>query len=223
MVQRRGFGITASAALAIILAACGATPETATPTPTAPPTSIPRPPASIIPAIPPTPGPTIPAAPGATATATPAATAAPATASSSPVNADRTALPTRTPDMTAGARSDGWILDAIDASESGGRVSVTLRFEPMPGQAGGPQADAWFEGSDNTYSIAVRGVRGSNLILRPGDVMPLSVAPLRGYYALLVRDDTIFALVVVASRPSVAWSLDATDAPGVLRLTLETR
>lgn len=221
MGRRHGFGIAAMAALAIILAACGATAGTATPT--IAPTPPPRPTASVIPAIPPAPSPTLPAIPGATATATPAVTAAPATAVSGPVVAERRALPDRTPDKTAGARSDGWILDAIDASESGGRVSLTLRFEPLPGQAGGPQADAWFEGGDNTFSIAVRGVRGSNLVLRPGDVMPLTVAPLRGYYALPVRDDTIFALVVVAARPSVAWSLSATDAPGVLRLTLETR
>lgn len=221
MGRRHGFGITALAALFIVLTACGAPTGTATPTTVLTPT--PRPPASVIPAIPPTPGPTAPATPGAAATATPASTAAPATAATGPVIANRRELPARTPDKTAGTRGDGWILNAIDASESGGRVSLTLRFEPLPGQAGGPQADAWFESGDNTYSIAVRGVRGSNLILRPGDVMPLGVAPLRGYYALPVRDDTIFALVVVAARPSVAWSLSATDAPGVLRLTLEMR
>ncbi|HEY7909330.1 MAG TPA: hypothetical protein VIC60_10665, partial [Thermomicrobiales bacterium] len=60
----------------------------------------------------------------------------------------------------------------------------------------------------------------SNLVLRPGEVTPFAVAPLRGYYALPLRDDTIFALVVVAARPSVAWSLTASDGPGILRLTL---
>ena len=117
--------------------------------------------------------------------------------------------------MTTGARSDGWVLDAIDASASGSSVSLTLRFDPLPGQSGGPQAEAWFEASDATYSIAVHGVRGANLVLRPNEVMPLTVAPLRGYYALPVRDDTIFALVVVAARPATAWTLTAADAPGV--------
>lgn len=125
--------------------------------------------------------------------------------------------------MTTGARSDGWVLDGIDASASGSSVSLTLHFEPLPGQTGGPQADAWFEASDTTYSIAVHGVRGTNLVLRPGDVTLLTVAPLRGYYALPVRDDTIFAIVVVAARPASAWTISASDAPGVLRLTLETR
>jgi len=147
-------------------------------------------------------------------------TAVPSTPSSAPLVANRTALPTRTPEMTTGAPSDGWVLDTIEATESGGRVSLTLRFEPLPGQAGGPQADAWFEQDDSTYTIAVRGVRGSNLVLRPSEAVPLAVAPLRGYYALPVRDDTIFALVVVAARPSVAWSLTASDGPGILRLTL---
>jgi hypothetical protein len=204
MARKSALDIATVAILTILLSACG-TVSTATPTPTSASTRI---------------APTASAAP---ITATPAVTAAPATPASGPVAADRRALPDRAPDMTTGARSDGWILDGIDASESGGSVSLTLRFEPLPGQTGGPQADAWFEASDTTYSIAVRGVRGANLVLRPGEVTPLTVAPLRGYYALPVRDDTIFALVVVAARPATAWTMSATDAPGVLRLTLETR
>jgi hypothetical protein len=147
-------------------------------------------------------------------------TAVPGTPSTAPLVASHTALPERPPEMTTGAQSDGWILDRIEATESGGRVSLTVQFEPLPGQAGGPQADAWFDGDDSTYTIAVHGVRGSNLVLRPSEVTPLAVAPLRGYYALPLRDDTIFALVVVAARPSVAWSLTASDGPGILRLTL---
>jgi hypothetical protein len=204
MARKSALDIATVAILTILLSACG-TVSTATPTPTSASTRI---------------APTASAAP---ITATPAVTAAPATPASGTVAADRRALPDRAPDMTTGARSDGWILDGIDASESGGSVSLTLRFEPLPGQTGGPQADAWFEASDTTYSIAVHGVRGSNLVLRPSEVMPLTVAPLRGYYALPVRDDTIFALVVVASRPATAWAITATGAPSVLRLTLETR
>ncbi len=122
--------------------------------------------------------------------------------------------------MTTGARSDGWVLDRIEATQNGSQISLTVRFEPLPGQTGGPPADAWFEQDDSTYTIAIRGVRGSNLVLRPREVMPLSTPPLRGYYALPLRDDTIFALVVVAARPSVAWSLTASDGPGILRLTV---
>lgn len=209
--------IAAVTALTIALTACG----TATPTPTTAPT--PTVAATFIPAVPPVPSPVAPANPTARATSTPAVTAAPAPPASASVAADRRALPDRAPDMTTGTRSDGWVLDRIDTSESGGRVSLTLRFEPLPGQSGGPQADAWFEASDTTYSIAVHGVRGSNVALRPGEMMPLGVAPLRGYYALPLRDDTIFALVVAVSRPAAAWTVTATDAPGVLRLTLETR
>ncbi len=190
------------------LVACG----TATPTPTT--ATTPTTPATIRPTD---------AAPTvvAPASATPAATAVPGTLSSAPLAANRTALPTRAPEMTTGARSDGWVLDRIEVTPNSGQVSLTLQFEPLPGQAGGPQADAWFEQDDSTYTIAVRGVRGSNLALRPSEVIPLATPPLRGYYALLLRDDTIFALVVVAVRPSVAWSLTAGDGPGILRLTVD--
>jgi hypothetical protein len=213
MTRRNRRGLPPVILIALILTACG----TATPTPTTAPT--------------PTPPPTIPvtriATPSAAptgisaASATPAVTAVPGTPSTAPLVANHTALPERLPEMTTGARSDGWILDRIEATESGGRVSLTVQCEPLPGQAGGPQADAWFDGGDSTYTIAVHGVRGSNLVLRPSEVVPLAVAPLRGYYALPLRDDTIFALVVVAARPSVAWSLTANDGPGILRLTLD--
>ncbi|MDQ6906422.1 MAG: hypothetical protein M3176_06290 [Chloroflexota bacterium] len=194
--------------LAVLFTACG----TATPTPTTAPT----------PTIPATIGQATAAAPTvvAPAPATPGATAVPGTPSSAPLAANRTTLPTRAPEMTTGARSDGWVLDRIEATQNGGQVSLTMRFEPLPGQAGGPQADVWFEQDDSTYTIAIRGVRGSNLVLRPSEIMPLATPPLRGYYALPLRDDTIFALVVVAARPSVAWSLTASDGPGILRLTV---
>lgn len=215
MTQRNRRGTLPVILIALILTACG----TAAPTPTTAPTLTipPTPTASIVRT------PTAPAAPTnlSSASATPAVTAVPGTPSTVPIIANHTALPTRPPEMAAGAQSDGWILDQIEAGQSGGRISLTLRFEPLPGQAGGPQADAWFDGDDSTYTIAVRGVRGSNLVLRPSEVTPLAVAPLRGYYALPLRDDTIFALVVVAARPSVAWSLTASDGPGILRLTLD--
>lgn len=188
--------------VSFLLAACGAATPTPTVTPTMSPTTTPAPTAA-----PPTP-------------AIPAVTAVPGTPSSAPIVANRTALPARTPEMTTGAPSDGWVLDRIGATASGGQVSLTLHFEPLPGQTGGPQADAWFDQGDSTYTIVVRGVRGSNVTLRPSEVVPLAVAPLRGYYALPVRDDTIFALVVVAARPSVSWSLTASDGPGILRLTV---
>ena len=208
MTWRNRRGIPPMILIAIMLTACG----TATPTPTTVPTpTIPTPRATITSATP------TALPPGS---ATPAVTAVPGTPSSAPLVASRTALPTRAPEMTAGARSDGWILDQVEASESGGRVSLTLRFEPLPGQTGGPEADAWFEQGDSTYTIAVRGVRGSNLVLPPSTMMPLTTPPLRGYYALPVRDDTIFALVVVAAHPSTAWSLTASNGPGILRLTL---
>ncbi|MGI8691239.1 MAG: hypothetical protein ACR2M3_21880 [Thermomicrobiales bacterium] len=208
MIRRNRRGILPVILIAIMLAACGTSMPTPTPAPT--PTTL----APIARSTSATPTTLFPGS------ATPAVTAVPGTPSSAPLVANRMALPTRAPEMTAGARSDGWILDRIETSESGGRVSLTLRFEPLPGQAGGPEADAWFEQDDSTYTIAVRGVRGSNLVLPPSTMMPLTVPPLRGYYALPVRDDTIFALVAVAARPSVAWSLTASDGPGILRLTL---
>ena len=202
-------GLSPVILIALILTACG----TATPTPTTVPTLTPPP------TIPATRVPITSAAPTGTSPA--AVTTVPGTPPTAPLIANHTALPDRPPEMTTGAQSDGWILDRIEATESGGRVSLTVQCEPLPGQAGGPQADAWFDGGDSTYTIAVHGVRGSNLVLRPGKVTSLAVAPLRGYYALPLRDDTIFALVVVAARPSVAWSLTANDGPGILRLTLD--
>lgn len=213
-MQHHWRGITPVILLAFLLAACG----TATPTPT----TAPAPTTAPVPTTPMTLAPSPSAVPTALtpASATPAVTAVPGTPASASLVATHTALPTSTPEMTTGAPSDGWILDSIEATGTSGAVSLTLRFEPLPGQAGGPRADAWFDGDDSTYTIAVRGVRGSNLVLRPSEVMPLAGAPLRGYYALPVRDDTIFALVVVAARPSVTWSLTANDGPGILRLTV---
>ena len=190
--------------LTLLASACGATAPTATPQPTtAPnvtPTATPRPASPTV------------------ASPTAAITAFPATPTLAPLAATRQSVPDRTPDATTGVRSDGWVLAGIEAKDAGGRVALTLRFEPLPGQSGGPQADAWFDGSDNSYTIVVRGVRGATLVLRPGDLMPLTVAPFRGYYALPVRDDALFALVIVAARPSALWSLTASEAPGALSL-----
>lgn len=221
----------AAFSLLLPLVACGTTPSTPTAAPS--PTAIP-PTATTVSAVttsatatssaPTLVTATAPLAtptPSATAPRTPAVTAKPATPSAAPLAATRTMFPGRTPDMTTGTPSDGWILDKIETAESAGRVTFTLRFQPLPGKTGGPQAEAWFESSDNTYSIVVRGVRGSNAVLRPGEVTPLNAPPLRGYYPLVVRDDTIFALVVVAARPSTSWSLAGNDTPGVLRLTVE--
>jgi hypothetical protein len=201
--------------IAVLLAACG----TAAPTPTTVPT--PTTAAVLTTPVVRTPAPsTVPTA-RTSPSAIAAITAVPGTPASAPLVANHTALPERIPEMSTGAQSDGWILDSITATGgSGGPTSLALRFEPLPGQAGGPHADAWFDGDDSTYTIAVRGVRGSNLVLRPSEVMPLA-APLRGYYALPVRDDTIFALVIVAARPSVTWSLTASDGPGIVRLTVD--
>src|SRR5947209_4807648 len=101
--------------------------------------------------------------PTAIPTATPAATAtrpASATATAAPTAATR-GLPDRTPDKSAGARSDGWILDSVTTERAGGQVALVLRFQPLPGAAGGPQVDAWFQIERATYTLAVRGVRGS--------------------------------------------------------------
>jgi hypothetical protein len=119
--------------------------------------------------------------------------------------------------MSAGARSDGWILDSVTTERSGGQVTLVLRFQPLPGASGGPQADAWFEMDRNTYILAVRGVRGSSVILRPGDVTPIAMGPLQGYTALPVRDDTLLALGVTATGASSAWNLTSA-APGIVRL-----
>ena len=214
LMRRNRCGITPVMLITFLLAACG----TATPTPTVvpTPTTVPAPTTPVIR----TPSPSVVPTVLTATSATPAVTAVPGTPSSAPLVASHTALPTRTPEMTTGVPSDGWVLDSIAATGTGGTASLTLRFEPLPGQAGGPHADAWFDGDDSTYTIAVQGVRGSNLVLQPSEVMPLAATPLRGYYALPVRDDTIFALVVVAARPSVAWSLTANDGPGILRLTV---
>jgi hypothetical protein len=121
--------------------------------------------------------------------------------------------------MSAGARSDGWILDSVTTERSGGQVAIVLRFQPLPNASGGPQADAWFEMDRNTYILAVRGVRGSSVILRPGDVTPIAMVPLQGYTALPVRDDTLLALAVTAAGPSNTWKLTS-EAPGIVRLSV---
>jgi hypothetical protein len=121
--------------------------------------------------------------------------------------------------MSAGTRSDGWILDTVTTEHNGGQVTLVLQFQPLPNATGGPQADAWFEMDRSTYIVAVRGVRGSSVVLRPGDVTPISTAPLQGYTALPVRDDTLLALAVTATGPSSAWKLTSV-APGIVRLSV---
>jgi hypothetical protein len=121
--------------------------------------------------------------------------------------------------MSAGARSDGWILDTVTTERSGSQVALVLRFQPLPGASGGPQTDAWFEMDRGAYIVAVHGVRGSTVILRPGDVTTITAPPLTGYTALPVRDDTLLALTVNTTSPSGAWTLTS-DAPGVVRLTV---
>lgn len=121
--------------------------------------------------------------------------------------------------MSAGTRSDGWILDSITTDRSGGQVALVLKFQPLPSASGGPQTDAWFQMDQSTYILAVRGVRGSSVILRPGDVTAINAGPLQGYTALPVRDDTLLAISVTASGPSSAWKLTS-EAPGIVRLSV---
>jgi hypothetical protein len=94
-----------------------------------------------------------------------------------------------------------------------------LTFQPLPGAAGGPRVDAWFQADRAAYILAVRGVRGSSVVLRPGDVTAISAGPLQGYTALPVRDDTLLALAVTATGPSGTWQLTS-EAPGMVRLSV---
>lgn len=200
--------------LAVLLAACGSNAPTATPT--SAPTATPAPTATRATAT--ATATTPPATPVATATTSLLITAVPGSATAAPTAVTR-GLPDRTPDQSAGARSDGWILDSVTTEQRGGQVALVLRFQPLPGASGGPQADAWFEMDRNTYILAVRGVRGSSVVLRPGDVTAMSAGPLQGYTALPVRDDTLLALAVTATGPSSAWTLTS-EAPGIVRLSV---
>jgi hypothetical protein len=205
----------------VLLAACGANTPTATPTTatTATPAATTTPAPTATRAAPATVAPAAPTAtPAATATASLLITAVPGSATAAPTAATR-GLPDRTPDKSAGTRSDGWILDTITTEQGGGQVALVLRFQPLPGASGGPQVDAWFDMDRSTYTVAVRGVRGSSVILRPGDVTPITGGPLQGYTALPVRDDTLLALAVSATGPSSAWNLTS-EAPGVVRLSV---
>jgi hypothetical protein len=196
--------------MAMLLIACGSNAPTATPTATPAPTAT-RPATNATP--------TAPAAtPAATATAPLLITAVPGSVTAAPTTPAR-GLPDRTPDKSAGARSDGWILDSVTTERAGGQATLVLAFQPLPGAAGGPQVDAWFQMDRATYILAVRGVRGSSVVLRPGEVTAINAGPLQGYTALPVRDDTLLALAISAAGPSSAWQLTS-EAPGVVRLSV---
>lgn len=111
------------------------------------------------------------------------------------------------------------MLDSIEAQRSGGQVALIVRFQPLPGASGGPQTDGWFEMGDGTFIIAVQGVRGANVVLRPNEAQPVNIGPLKEYRALPVRDDALYALAVTTSGSPGAWTLTS-DAPGVVRLTV---
>lgn len=205
------------AILALILTACGAGTPTVTPAPQN---------TAIVTATRPAPSlatggaaATARVTPAATASAPLLITAAPASATAAPTAASRRGLPDRLPDQSAGVRSDGWVLDGIEAQPSGGQVAFIVRFQPLPGATGGPQTDVWFEMGDETFIIAVQGVRGANVVLRPNAAQPVNMAPLKEYRALPVRDDALYALAVTTSGPPGAWTLTS-DAPGIVRLTV---
>jgi hypothetical protein len=204
--------------VAMLLTACGSSTPTANPT--APPTATAAPTATRPAA---TATPALPSATPAPPTAVPATaplliTAVPGSVTAAPTAATR-GLPERTPDKSAGARSDGWILGTVTTERGGGQATLVLSFQPLPGAAGGPQVDAWFQVDSSSYTLAVRGVRGSSVVLRPGDVTTINAGPLQGYTALPVRDDTLLALAVTATGPSSAWQLTS-EAPGVVRLSV---
>lgn len=133
------------------------------------------------------------------------------------------AVPSRYPDASVGAGTDGWVLDKIETADTGNAVVFTLRLIPPKDETSVPATDAWFERDSRTYIIALRGLRGTNVVLRPNDVMPVATPPLTGYYALLTRDDTTLALAVTTARPVQVWSLSMGTGPGVVQLTVEKR
>lgn len=131
-------------------------------------------------------------------------------------------LPQRQPDRNIGANTDGWVLDRIEPSRTGTFTALAISFVPPKNESSIPQTDAWYEESSGTYILEMQGVRGSNLVLRPNDVQPLSLPPLTGYYAIRVMDDGILALAITSEGAQRAnWSLSAGTTPGVIRFSVD--
>ena len=131
-------------------------------------------------------------------------------------------LPQRQPDRNIGANTDGWVLDRIELSRIGTFTALAISFVPPKNESSIPQTDAWYEESSGTYILEMQGVRGSNLVLRPNDVQPLSLPPLTGYYAIRVMDDGILALAITSEGAQRAnWSLSAGTTPGVIRFSVD--
>lgn len=131
-------------------------------------------------------------------------------------------LPQRQPDRNIGANTDGWVLNRIEPSRTGTFTTLAISFVPPKNESSIPQTDAWYEESSGTYILEMQGVRGSNLVLRPNDVQPLSLPPLTGYYTIRVMDDGILALAITSEGAQRAnWSLSAGTTPGVIRFSVD--
>jgi len=131
-------------------------------------------------------------------------------------------LPQRQPDRNIGANTDGWVLDRIELSRTGTFTALAISFIPPKNELSIPQTDGWYEESSGTYILEMQGVRGSNLVLRPNDVQPLSLPPLTGYYSIRVMDDGILAVAITSEGAQRAnWSLSAGTTPGVIRFSVD--
>jgi len=161
----------------------------------------------------------------ATSTARVAATALSGRAVSPPQiapNLNIQGIPQRQPDRNVGSNTDGWVLDRIEESRTGTFTMLTIRFVPPKDETAVPQTDGWYEESSGTYILEIQGVRGTNVVLRPNEVQPLSSPPLTGYYALRVMDDGILALAITSQGAQKAnWSLSSGITPGIIRFSVD--
>ena len=131
-------------------------------------------------------------------------------------------IPQRQSDRNIGANTDGWVLDRIEPSRTGTFTVLTISFVPPKNESSIPQTDGWYEVSSGTYILEIQGVRGSNLVLRPNEIQPLSLPPLTGYYSIRVMDDGIIAIAITSDGAQKAnWSLSAGTAPGVIRFSVD--
>ena len=161
----------------------------------------------------------------ATSTARVAATALSGRAVSPPQiapNLNIQGIPQRQPDRNVGSNTDGWVLDRIEESRTGTFTMLTIRFVPPKDETAVPQTDGWYEESSGTYILEIQGVRGTNVVLRPNEVQPLSSPPLTGYYARRVMDDGILALAITSQGAQKAnWSLSSGITPGIIRFSVD--
>ncbi len=161
----------------------------------------------------------------ATSTARVAATALSGRAVSPPQiapNLNIQGIPQRQPDRNVGSNTDGWVFDRIEESRTGTFTMLTIRFVPPKDETAVPQTDGWYEESSGTYILEIQGVRGTNVVLRPNEVQPLSSPPLTGYYALRVMDDGILALAITSQGAQKAnWSLSSGITPGIIRFSVD--